>query len=167
MVRSCILFLVGSGLLGFLYLTLEEIPTWAGITLCLFGLLFCHLAFVSVRHHSRLILARRTSPVPATIIIRTVPKNRGPDGLIAEISIGRDKWRGILTGWSCERALADQTFEGKAWINPEIGAPLEIEIQGQIITPIPVVTKVKPNSATEKLIRKFHSFEDSEDAKSA
>lgn len=160
MIRSFISLLIGGGLLGYLWAAHDELPLWALLAIGLLGLLFCFLAWVAARHHVRLIRARKSAPVAATIFIRATAQRRGPNSLVAEITIGPDIWRGTLTGWSHEQALAGQAGEGRAWIHRQTGAPLELELQGQILTPIPVVTKVRPGSKLEEVIRSVHSLDE-------
>ena len=150
---------IGGGIFGFVALTDDESPLWLVLALGLFGLLFCFVAWAIARRHIRLILlmrARKSAPVTATIFIRATHQPRGGDRLVAEITVGQHIWRGILTGWTREPAFAGQTHESRAWMHLSTGALLEVEIQGQILTPVPGVTRVKPVSALESVIRRVH-----------
>jgi len=155
LIRSGISLTIAAFLFGLAAFVYPEVPLWVTVAITLFGLLFCFITWGSVRHHRALLAARTTTPVSANIHIRATPQRRGPDRLVAEITLDDQIWRGSLTGWKHERQYADTTVPGWVWLNPKTGAPLELKINADIITPIPIVVKVNKDSFVEKLIRKF------------
>lgn len=159
MIRSLFSLLLAAGLFWALAKNLDQLPLWAAIAIGIFGLILCFIAFSSAKHHRRLLQARKTQPVAITVLVRATKARRAPPGLVAEMQVGNDTWRATLTAWKHERSLANQSHEGRAWLDPNTGTPLELEIDGKIIKLVPLVVKVDPDSMLERVIRKVHKFD--------
>ncbi len=159
MISSVFSLLLAAGLFWVLAQYFEQLPGSATIAIGLFGLLFCVIAISSARRHRRIIRAKTTQPVATKVLVRATETRRGPPKLVAEMQVGNDTWRASLTAWKHERSLANQSHEGRAWLDPDTGAPLELEIEGKIVKLVPFVVKVDPDSLLEQVIRKVHKFD--------
>lgn len=159
MFRPVFSLLLAAGLFWGLAQNLEQLPVWASLAIGFFGLVLCFVALSSAKHFRRLLLARKTQPVATTVLVNATEARRGPPQLVAEMQVGNDTWRAILTAWKHERSLANQSHEGRAWLDPNTGAPVELEIKGKIIKLVPLVVKVDPDSMLEQVIRKVHKVD--------
>lgn len=97
--------------------------------------------------------ALQTAPVPVQITVTATSQRRGPDSLVAEVTVGEDLWRATLAGFGNDREWSEKSGDGQAWLHPKTGAPLAFEIEGKALSPIPEVIKVRPDSLLERAVQ--------------
>lgn len=168
MIRFLICFGIGLALLTSVSLFHAQIPLFLLLLMGSIGVLFCFFAQGSLKHYTGILRARKSEPVPANISVLAMQPPRGPGHsrhrpatLCAEIKMGQEIWRGGLRGRPHEHALAGQSFQGWAWVDPQTRAPLELKVQDRIITPLPIVVQAGPGSKYEKWLNQLQSFADS------